>query len=73
MRNKDNRQTVSNRQSKGREQVVCFLRGQNGSGFVKDQDFHIPVQRLKDFNPLAFTDRQATHPRRGLNHQIKNI
>ena len=43
-------------------QVVGLLRGEHGSGLVKDQDIGVANQRLDDLDALLHADRQVGHP-----------
>ena len=55
----DDRQAKGGGLAQGGEQSLGFLRGQDGGGFIKDQDLRIAVERLEDLDPLAFAHGQA--------------
>ena len=45
------------------EEVLGFLRCQDGSGFVEDQDAYIAVEGLQDLDPLAHPHGEVGHTR----------
>jgi hypothetical protein len=63
MGNKDNRQSLVYQQAQGGEEVIAFLRGENGGRLVENEDPGAAVQGLEDFHPLPLAHREMLDQR----------
>ena len=69
----NDRKALSGHALQGVEQAQRLGSGKNGGGLVQDQDSRVAVERLEDFDTLAFSDRQTGHAGIGVDRQAKSI
>jgi len=61
MRDEDDGFALRDQGAHNIEQLIGFLRGEDGGWLVKNENFRVAVEQLDDFNALLNADRQVAH------------
>ena len=66
----DDRAALVTQATQHREELVLLVRGEDGGGFVEDQQPGVAIEQLENLNPLLHADGQVLHLRIRINGQM---
>ncbi len=66
----DDRAALVAQATQHREELVLLMRGEDGGGFVEDQQPGVAIEQLENLNPLLHADGQVLHLRVRINGQM---
>ncbi len=61
---------LSTQAAQHREELVLLVRGEDGGGFVEDQQPGVAIEQLENLDPLLHADGQVLHLRIRINGQM---